>query len=299
MVGPQNIFEKIYFSVVTFSTLGYGDISPLGWVKAVASIQALSGPITVGFFIYGYGRHIQARENVKRETHERIKREKLVLSNFDIVQYYRKDVFHTCTHFLSSLKLEYISAFAQWHVCFLYSETPSMETLKTHYYSFPRISFLVERHIENLRSEYLDKHSTRPVHHAQTLIDYHIASVQSLIMRGGQYVGIDKELFERLTSQIRDGSALHARAKIIKDCEAHGEPVDKLVLSFFNALENYLEHVIFSMKILTLAPSVSVVSSTMVHSVSVSIEERHEFPKYQSDATRDQINSRDWMAWSR
>ena len=299
MADTLNIFEKIYFSVVTFSTLGYGDISPLGWVKAVASIQALSGPITVGFFIYGYGKHIQARENCKREAHERIKKEKHLLYNFDLVQYYRKDVFHTYTHLLSTFKLEYISAFAQWHVCFLHSETPSMESLKTHYYSFPRIAFLVERRIENLRSEYLDKHSTRPVHHAQTLIDYHISSIQSLIMRGGQYVGIDKELFERLTSQIRDGSALHARTKIIKDCEAHGEPVDELVLSYFNALENYLEHVIYSMKILTLAPSVSVASSAMVHSVSASIEERHEFPKYHSDTTRDKINSRDWMAWSR
>jgi len=37
--------DSLYFSVITFTSLGYGDISPMGFGKLVASIEVLLGLI--------------------------------------------------------------------------------------------------------------------------------------------------------------------------------------------------------------------------------------------------------------
>ncbi len=43
---------SMYFSIVTFTTLGYGDFSPIGFLgRAVASIEALSGLILTSLFL--------------------------------------------------------------------------------------------------------------------------------------------------------------------------------------------------------------------------------------------------------
>jgi hypothetical protein len=44
-------YSAIYFSVITFSSLGYGDIAPIGFGKAVASFEVLSGLMTVAVFV--------------------------------------------------------------------------------------------------------------------------------------------------------------------------------------------------------------------------------------------------------
>ena len=41
-------WESVYFSVVTFTTLGYGDIQPLGVTRLFAALEAL-----IGYFIFG------------------------------------------------------------------------------------------------------------------------------------------------------------------------------------------------------------------------------------------------------
>jgi hypothetical protein len=41
----------IYFSVVTFTTLGYGDIAPIGWARLVATIEAFSGTFILALFV--------------------------------------------------------------------------------------------------------------------------------------------------------------------------------------------------------------------------------------------------------
>jgi hypothetical protein len=43
--------NSLYFSVVTFTTLGYGDIQPLGWCRVVAASQALCGILFTPLFI--------------------------------------------------------------------------------------------------------------------------------------------------------------------------------------------------------------------------------------------------------
>jgi len=49
-------FEAFYFSVVTFTTVGYGDITPLGFSKLIASIEAFSGLFIMPLFVIGLSR---------------------------------------------------------------------------------------------------------------------------------------------------------------------------------------------------------------------------------------------------
>ena len=48
---PIDFAEAIYFSGVTFSTLGYGDYVPLGWTRWVALGESLSGFVIVPLFM--------------------------------------------------------------------------------------------------------------------------------------------------------------------------------------------------------------------------------------------------------
>lgn len=43
--------DSLYFCVITFSSLGYGDISPSGFGKIVAAIEVMSGLILVAVFV--------------------------------------------------------------------------------------------------------------------------------------------------------------------------------------------------------------------------------------------------------
>jgi hypothetical protein len=56
-LANKNYFEILYnteyYSVVTFTTLGYGDLSPKGIIKGFAAIEALFGAITLGFLVAG------------------------------------------------------------------------------------------------------------------------------------------------------------------------------------------------------------------------------------------------------
>ncbi|NOH69913.1 potassium transporter Kef [Vibrio pectenicida] len=44
-------FNSLYFSVVTFTTLGYGDISPVGFARFVAALEAFLGSFTMALFV--------------------------------------------------------------------------------------------------------------------------------------------------------------------------------------------------------------------------------------------------------
>ncbi|MGY3568910.1 pentapeptide repeat-containing protein [Vibrio sp. SCSIO 43135] len=44
-------FNAVYFSVVTFTTLGYGDISPVGIARFIAAFEAFLGSFTMALFV--------------------------------------------------------------------------------------------------------------------------------------------------------------------------------------------------------------------------------------------------------
>ena len=43
--------EAIYFSIVTWTTLGYGDLAPAKQLRLLASVQALLGYISMGVLV--------------------------------------------------------------------------------------------------------------------------------------------------------------------------------------------------------------------------------------------------------
>mgnify|MGYP000021996549 CR=1 FL=1 len=43
--------SSLYFSVVTFTTLGYGDFNPVGISRAIAAIEAFTGSFTIALFV--------------------------------------------------------------------------------------------------------------------------------------------------------------------------------------------------------------------------------------------------------
>ena len=50
----ENLFALlscIYFSVVTFTTVGYGDIVPMGWLRALAAGEAFVGAFSISLFV--------------------------------------------------------------------------------------------------------------------------------------------------------------------------------------------------------------------------------------------------------
>ena len=52
--------KSLYFSVVTFTTLGYGDISPIGtYARTVAGIEALTGTALMALLVFVLSRRIQ------------------------------------------------------------------------------------------------------------------------------------------------------------------------------------------------------------------------------------------------
>ncbi|MBF0494851.1 MAG: two pore domain potassium channel family protein, partial [Candidatus Omnitrophica bacterium] len=51
-----NYFDALYLSVVTFATIGYGDITPLGPAKLVAMAEAFGSMFLLPLFLVGFSR---------------------------------------------------------------------------------------------------------------------------------------------------------------------------------------------------------------------------------------------------
>ncbi|MFC1631869.1 ion channel [Candidatus Omnitrophota bacterium] len=51
-----NFLEALYFSVITFTTVGYGDMTPLGLSKLVVTFEALCGIFIIPLFVIGLSR---------------------------------------------------------------------------------------------------------------------------------------------------------------------------------------------------------------------------------------------------
>jgi Ion channel len=48
---PVNLSEAVYFSVVTWTTVGYGDLAPCGRTRLVANVEALVGYLVMALLI--------------------------------------------------------------------------------------------------------------------------------------------------------------------------------------------------------------------------------------------------------
>ncbi len=47
----KKFFNSLYFSIVTFTTLGYGDIQPIESLKLICAVEAILGALFMGLFV--------------------------------------------------------------------------------------------------------------------------------------------------------------------------------------------------------------------------------------------------------
>lgn len=52
------LWDSLYFSVITFTTVGFGDIHPTGWMRLLAMIEGLSGVFLLAVFVVSMARRI-------------------------------------------------------------------------------------------------------------------------------------------------------------------------------------------------------------------------------------------------
>lgn len=56
--GISSIFYSMYFSVITFTTIGFGDVTPLDWItRALSGIEGILGVSTLAIIIYALTKH--------------------------------------------------------------------------------------------------------------------------------------------------------------------------------------------------------------------------------------------------
>ncbi|MFT5580038.1 MAG: hypothetical protein ACI9WS_002798, partial [Paraglaciecola psychrophila] len=51
MENLRHFMACLYFSVVTFTTLGYGDMTPVGATRAIAAVEAFAGSFTMALYV--------------------------------------------------------------------------------------------------------------------------------------------------------------------------------------------------------------------------------------------------------
>ncbi len=49
--GVPGFLNALYYSLVTFTTLGYGDMHPTGWLKALSALEALTGAVFMALIV--------------------------------------------------------------------------------------------------------------------------------------------------------------------------------------------------------------------------------------------------------
>jgi uncharacterized protein YjbI with pentapeptide repeats len=60
-INDQSFVSCLYFSAITFTTVGYGDLAPHGALRLIAASEALTGILLCGMFLFCLGRRTVAR----------------------------------------------------------------------------------------------------------------------------------------------------------------------------------------------------------------------------------------------
>jgi len=55
-VQKISFFESFYMSIMTYTTVGYGDYIPMGWIRGVAAMEALLGVVLTPLFLISLSR---------------------------------------------------------------------------------------------------------------------------------------------------------------------------------------------------------------------------------------------------
>lgn len=55
---PVTLGKSIYFSTVTFTTVGYGDLQPLSWAQTIATIESFVGALLMAYLVFVLGRRV-------------------------------------------------------------------------------------------------------------------------------------------------------------------------------------------------------------------------------------------------
>ena len=55
---PWSFGQALYFSMITFTTIGYGDLHPVRWARYLGGVEGLLGVISVSLFVVLYSRKI-------------------------------------------------------------------------------------------------------------------------------------------------------------------------------------------------------------------------------------------------
>jgi len=87
---PLSVVQSVYFSVVTITTLGYGDIAPqTETARILTALESLLGIVTIGFFLNSVARYRDDIRDAKRKE---------ILRNHLLAQYaqYRQDLVQLC-----------------------------------------------------------------------------------------------------------------------------------------------------------------------------------------------------------
>lgn len=90
-ISPLCFSDSLYFSVVTITTLGYGDISPYGGIaKFLTGSEAVSGILILGLFFYSLSHSlaISYQEKLKEKESEIAIKITYVPNWYEINQYY-------------------------------------------------------------------------------------------------------------------------------------------------------------------------------------------------------------------
>jgi tetratricopeptide (TPR) repeat protein len=56
MTGNISFGDSLYFSIITYTTVGFGDFLPTGWIRAVAALEALAGILVTPLFLISLAR---------------------------------------------------------------------------------------------------------------------------------------------------------------------------------------------------------------------------------------------------